>query len=206
MSLTLDKDSSFKGTIQIENESSAPMAIEISMAKRVMDEFGKETHPIVADQFQIYPEQIILASKQKRSIRVEWKGDKEIKEEMPFRLIAEQLPIEMDGKPKAGIKLLLKYIAAIYVRPENVKSKIIASVKSYKGDNLQVLVKNTGSKHQILKDAVLILKAGKDQKEISGEHLKGLSGENILAGGQRVFNITVPPKQKIEEIEIKYND
>lgn len=206
MSLTLEKNSQFKGTVQIENESSEPMAIEISIAKRIMDESGKETHPIVTNLFQIYPEQIILSPKQKRSVRIEWKGDKKIKEEKAFRLIAEQLPIEVDGKSKTGIKLLLKYIAAIYIAPEDTKSKIEISLNSQKENTIQLHVKNTGTKHQILKDAVLILTMDKEKKEFTGDAIKALTGENILAGGMRVFNLKIPGIKKVDSVEIKYND
>ncbi|EQC43001.1 gram-negative pili assembly chaperone, N-terminal domain protein [Bacteriovorax sp. BSW11_IV] len=206
MSITLDKDSEFKGTIQVQNESSEPLAIEISMAKRVMDTKGSETHPEANSLFEIYPAQIILTPKQKRSIRVTWKGDKKIESEQAFRLIAEQLPIEIDGKKKAGIKLLLKYIAAIYVTGDDNKSDIQTAIIAQKENKLSIKIDNKGTKHQILKDAEIILYSGKNEFKIKTEELKNLAGENILAKNTREFEIKIPTTNKIEKIRLKFND
>lgn len=191
--------------LSLYNEGKEPIAIEISMAHREMDKNGKEKHPSADGLFAVYPNQLILNAKQKRSIKVQWLGEKNIKTEKSFRLIAEQLPINVSNEKRKGIKILLRYIAAIYITPKDGASKIESKLITQKEDKIKIEVQNHGNIHQVLKEAKLKVKTDKWQT-FEKDALKGLAGENILAKSKREFTIKLPNSEKVKEVKIDYND
>jgi fimbrial chaperone protein len=109
-------------------------------------------------------------------------------------LIAEQLPIDVGQAPQNGgrMRLLVKYVASVYVVPRNVKAVLsVADTQLVsEGDKrwLQIQLRNDGGTRKILKGAKLEV-AG---QTLAGEQLKGLEGENMLAGAQRTFRLPAP--------------
>jgi fimbrial chaperone protein len=192
MSQSIDPQAKIKqGQLLLDNPTENPMAIEIKAAERVQKPDGTEEMPDTSE-LMVYPPQLIVPPKEKRTIRIQWTGQTP-KSEKAFRIIAEQLPLEVEEKKtkKTGIKMLLKYIAAFYVTPVDSQAKVeIESIQA--GEKLMVNVVNTGTKHQLLQNAVLTLKNDKQSLRLEGEALKGLIGENILAGSKRIFQIPLP--------------
>lgn len=168
----------------IENETGQPLPVQINLFERGMKENGedilKETNEISA-----FPDQLIIPPEQKRSVKVTWNGKSEdIKTEKAFRFVAEQLPLDLnkDKKNKTGIKMLLKYIAALYVNPKDTESKISCSY-----ENSKLACTNEGTKHQIVNFKSLTLQDESSKIDFTSIELKKINGENILANGKRVF-------------------
>lgn len=177
----------------VENNSNEPMPILINVYKRVQKIDGKEDMPETSD-LQVFPPQLIVPSKQKRAIRVTWKGEATSKE-LAYRLVAEQLPLDVSKTKKkaSGIKMLLKYVAALYVDPGDTKANLqVVSVKN-DNKNLLVTIKNKGNHHAPLINPTLTIK-GKEDIKLTNDQLKGLAGENILGETTRLFNIPTHPK------------
>lgn len=170
----------------IENDSNEKMAIELSVRERKMDESGKETLPETSE-LTVFPPQMIIPPKEKRTIRVNWTGSKALTEEKAFRVIAEQLPLKVDEKTKkkTGIQMLMKYMAALYVTPKDAEAKLKVVSTEKSGNAVKITVENEGNKHQVLTKPVLSF--GKGKKSFEGENLSGLTGENVLARSKRTF-------------------
>lgn len=209
-----DFDSSGKGKIQtfrIGNEDDAPIAIQISILTRKMDITGKETNKDAPDLFTVYPRQLILQPGASQSVRVQWNGPVVTGEEWAFRIVAEQLPISFDRKKseKSQLNIVYKYVGSIYVTPEEgLRSDLkIDSIKA-SGDKLIVAILNAGTGHTIIDNPVLTLKDGDTTVSLNSGDLKGLAGENILAGVLREFIIDRPPALKGDNIsgEITYTE
>lgn len=177
----------------IDNPTDEPMAVEIALKERVQNEDGTEKTPTTKD-LAAFPPQLIIPPKEKRSIRVTYMGTKP-KTEKAYRVVAEQLPLEVDGKKRkgSGIKMLLKYVAALYVNPGDTSVSLQVEVVS-NSDKLKLAVKNTGSMHAPLTKPVLVLSKGKKKITLKGDELKGLAGENVLAGNRRVFSVPAVPE------------
>lgn len=175
-----------------ENETAENMAIEFSVKERKMDELGKEDLPDTKS-ISVFPPQLIIPPKEKRTIRVNWNGPMHIEKELPFRVIAEQLPLNVDAKKKAsGIQMLMRYMAALYVIPKGVESKLETTIRSSKVGELILSVKNTGKKHQILSKPTLVLSKSGKKWILKENDLKPLTGENVLAGSERIFILKAP--------------
>lgn len=187
----------------IENESSANIAVELSVKSREMNEKGEETLTDTKD-ISVFPPQIIIPPGEKRTIRVTY-NNKDLPElEKNYRVIAEQLPLKVDAKTKdqGGVKMLMKFVAALYVSPAGAKSDVKLVDYNSTGNELKLVVENSGKLHQLLSNPVIkYLHKGK-KGEIKSEDLPGFAGENVLAGHKRTFIIktskSIPQDAKVE--------
>ncbi len=172
-----------------ENETNENMAIEFSVKERKMDNLGKEELPATS-VIAVFPPQLIIPPKEKRTIRVNYSGPTDIGQELSFRVIAEQLPLNVENKKKAsGIQMLMRYMAALYVTPKDVESKLETSFKTSSAGEFALVVKNSGKKHQIINKPTLVINKGSKKWVLKEADLKVLQGENVLAGSERLFTV-----------------
>jgi fimbrial chaperone protein len=184
---------------KVTNEGGDPIAVEFTIRKRAMDEKGEDIMAAEEDdQFIIYPAQTIVGGGKSKRIRVEWIGDPDIDVEQSYRIIAEQVPVDLEkrtGDQGANVQVMLKYVGSLYVRSEGMKSQVLvraARVETVEGKKVLTLeTENVGARHTILKDPVINLGGG---VELVKEDLVGLADNNILARTKRTFSIPLPAK------------
>jgi fimbrial chaperone protein len=197
-----------KKAFRLHNKGDKPEAVQISMVVREMDIDGKEKYPDADKDFIVYPTQIILMPGSTKTVRIQWIGDPNPEKELAYRIIAEKLPIDFEEEKsgaaikeqKAKITLLLRYMGSVYIVPKNAKPDVIVdSVEKRRGENgkkeLVVIVHNRGTAHIIMKQLKLRLTSGGSGKNsivLDSEQLKGMEGENILAGHKRRFILPWP--------------
>ena len=209
MSQSIDLGEKQKGTqFLLENDGETKMAVELTVKERKLTEDGVETQ-VDTKEISIFPPQVIIPPKEKRTIRVTWNGPSELQSEKNFRVIAEQLGLKVDEKTKnkSGIQMLMKYVAALYVTPDDAASKVTVESHSSDGKEIVLKIDNAGNKHQILGDPTISFEQNDKKVQIKAQDLKGLAGENVLANSKRVFKIknstTIPANSKVS---IKVND
>lgn len=190
-----------KKNFQVINPSDIPIAVKISMVYRDMDLFGVQTLADASDVFFVFPSQVVVPAGKTQTIRVQWLGKTEVSIEQPFRIIAEQLPININ-REQSGVNILVAYHGSIYVIPDEFTFGIkVISVQ--KGSNtegediLQIELKNTGNTHMILENPVINISyssflASDKEITLTEDTLIGLVNENILAGKNRVFSVPWP--------------
>ena len=184
-------------TFRLVNNDAEAAAVEISIKSRAMTRNGEDVLGEADDQFSIFPTQVVLQPGQVQSVRAQYVGDAAIEHEKAFRLIAEQLPVDVGQAPQTGgrMRLLVKYVASVYVMPRNAKPTLTVAeanlVREANGQRwLEVTVRNEGSSRKILKGATLLI----GELSLSGEALNGMEGENLLAQTTRVFRLQAPAK------------
>lgn len=178
---------------QVDNTSNQTIPVVLKAVARQQKPDGTEDLP-ETKLVTVFPPQLVIPAGEKRTVRVDWKGDTNLKKEASFRIIAEQVPLSLDEKTKkksGGIKMLLRYMSALYITPKDAKPNI--SVESFElSKKLNVTLSNTGNMHQYLKNIELSF-THKDKKiQIPSQDLAGLEGQNILANSKRVFIINRP--------------
>ena len=203
MSATIDAEKKNNSVLfYLENDTEQPVAITASVLTRTIDINGVEKNEKCDDELTVYPSQLIIPTNEKRSIKVSWIGKTLPINEKAYRLIAEQLPIDIDkkDKKKASIRVLLKYAAALYVDPQKTFSNV--SLEKFKVEEKEISfnLKNSGGKHQILSDLSLKV-SGEKNFEIESDALKGMTGENVLALSERIFKL--PREGKLKDIGSK---
>lgn len=181
---------------QIENKNKEPIAVESSLKIRQMGEDGKEELPdVLDDDFLIYPTQLILKPGEKRGVKVQYLGSLDIKNELAIRVLVEQLPIDFEKRKQTGVKLLLRYLGALYVTKDTFKPAPLVKKMEASNEELKFSVENSGLAHVVFKNLKVDIVDGKnssDKYSLSSEQLEGFNGENILAKMTRIFIVKNP--------------
>ena len=183
-----------RGSTQIfrlENTTPEPVAVEISMKSRLMKLNGEDDLQDAEEQFNVFPSQVVMQPGQVQSVRVQYIGVAVLDRERAFRLIAEQLPIDVGQAPSNGgrMRLLVKYVASVYVLPSNLKAILsVTKLEVVDGKWLAITMQNQGRTRKILKNISLDI----GSVSLSSLDLKGLEGENILADTIREFRVPLP--------------
>lgn len=185
---------------QVENKNKEPIAIEASLKVRQMNELGVEELPEVEENlFLIYPLQLVLKPGEKRGIKIQYLGDDKIKKEGAYRLLVEQLPIDFKKQKTSGVKLLLRYLGALYVSKEEFHSNVVVKKILNEDNGLRVEVENLGKNHQVLKNLKIVLNNEKDVVVLEASDLEGMNGENILGESRRIFKLKNSKNLKISQ-------
>ncbi len=184
----------------LENDSDQPIAVTASLLKREMNVEGVESNKKIDGELMVYPSQLIIPPNEKRSVKVTWTGKTAPTSELAYRLVAEQLPIELDKnkKQKASIKVLLRYVAALYVQADDFDSDVTLKKMDVDDKNVSLLISNAGKKHQVLANMTMKV-SGKKDIEFTSEDLKGMTGENVLQSSERVFRF--PKSGKFKDVQ-----
>lgn len=199
----------------LENETSEPTAVQISMVKRVQAEDGSETLPSADDDFVVFPTQLILLPKEKRTVRVQWLGAVAPEKELAFRLIAEQLPVNLKpGESRNDLQLLVKYQTALYIVPSGVHAVAARDLvvqraepvrDAHGHETLEVYVANHGPAHIQLRNVQITATSSGDGKSVtlSSQRLAGsMLGENVLAGLVRHFSVPWPAELAVGPVTV----
>jgi len=191
-------------SFRVENESSNQVDFQISMLTREMTEDGRETNQKITNLFTVFPPQGTIKPGQSQTVRVVWKGDKNPTNELCFRIEGVELPISrVPEKNKAEIKVLLRYLGAVYIRPRNAKPKLQVTGFTRTPTNTYLMVgANTGNAHQPLKNPELTLTDAQGRiAKVPTEQLGVIAGQNILGNHTRQFTLSLPPAYKDEHYE-----
>ncbi len=207
-------------TFTAENPGDQRIAIQLSVHSRFVNEDGEEQLPATSD-FTIFPHQLILKPKESRVVRITYVGPKKLIREVAYRVVAEQMPVDLKAKEiQAGarLKFLIKYQTSVYVRPEGAKPQLkVESVRALekegKDRELELVVMNDGLAHKILAGAVLRMVATPQSNDtstpsspssstprvLSGATVKPLETVNVLAGSRRRILLPWPKDLPVHE-------
>ncbi|MBI3569926.1 MAG: molecular chaperone [Gammaproteobacteria bacterium] len=200
----------------VENDTNVPASVQIRIVTREVDVDGGEKNADAEKDFTIYPAQMVLKPHAKRSVRVQWLGDPKLKEEKAYRIIAEQLPVNLDKeRPKtSAVKFLVSYRGALFVTPpglaHNVTLDFSGTTQDATGKKmLEIVLHNRGTQHALLRNLKLDIKDDKGNTvSLAGENqLKGVTGEGILAKHRRRFMIPRPDglAGKVKRIDFTFD-
>lgn len=184
-------------TFRLENPGEEPVAIEISIARRAMNLDGTDALTPDEENFVVVPTQVVLRPKQVQAVRVQWVGAGAVDEEASYRLIAEQVPVDVEGQAKEGgrLRMLVRYVASLYVAPVGAKGEIVVeSVQRRSGEGeapqLELVLHNRGTGHLVLREPRLTLRAGSSPPVALAP--AALAGQNLIAGARRRFLVDAP--------------
>ncbi|MCB8785785.1 molecular chaperone [Planktothrix agardhii] len=197
---------------QVINDSAEQIAVELSIAERKISLEGQETTESADDDFLVYPSQIVLPPQGVQSVRVTWLGNPNPEKELAYRMIAEQLPINLNNPEESqaettsgAVKVMFRYMGSVYIRPKNAESKVVLNgITHEKGtdgnDRLVITFDNQGTRRAVLSELNLNLTSQGSQLTLKPEQLEGVNNGVILAGNQRRFSIPWPQQLPIGEV------
>jgi fimbrial chaperone protein len=179
-------------TFRVENNSAEPAAVQVSVTTWEVSPDGIETNHDAEEDFAIFPAQLVLQPHESRAVRIQYLGSSQSIEK-PYRLIAEQLPVNgLKGAPASGsaVRFLLKFKAALYVAEGKVREDIIVEKAERLLSGLRLTLLNKGTGHALIKKPILHLSCAEGRTQrLSSAQLQEIEGENIHAGQRRDFFI-----------------
>lgn len=198
--ITKDFEPSGRGanqSFQITNDRDEQVTVSVSVATREVDVNGNEIHRVTAD-FSVFPTEIVLPPRGTQVVRARWVGDANPKNELAYRLIAEETPVKQRrDTPGAAIYMTVRYVGSLYIVPKGARGDVkVASAQHTVADGkpmLELVLENRGTGHVIMEDPTLKVTVGGVTKELSTAALEGsLAGENVLAQHSRRFAVAWP--------------
>lgn len=213
----------------VSNTGDTKIPVQVSIVAREPDESGKEVYietEAISEMFRIFPGQLVLNPKETRTVRITYVGTPKVKSELAFRVIAEELPVDVSDPKKvykkavANVTIAIKYVGSVYVTPPGAKSELqIEAIPEQAGDrkpaekkndgpqNLILTVTNKGTTHQVVRKPILRLKSSIDNTEVVMQptELPTLSNLNILAGKTRKFVVTWPKNLPIGAVKASFD-
>lgn len=178
-------------TYKVTNESDKQLAVSIKVATRVIEIDGTEKNEPADKLFIIFPARVVLKPNSAQNVKIQYRGTPTLPTEVAYRVIAEQLPVDFTKAEGSGVNILLTYVAALYVTPKNVKHKIeFASAVGAKKDGIPglfVTIRNAGSLHGLISTPILKIQTPQSIMEFSGDLMREIDGQNLLASSQRRF-------------------
>ena len=201
----------------LKSTGDKPVAIQLSMAIREISLDGTETNVDADDQFLIYPPQLVIPPGEQQTVRVTWLGDPIPTKELAFRIIAEQVPVDLteikqtEGGKTVSVKILFRYMGSVYIKPEGVASKLVlesaSSQKDKAGaDQLVLNVANQGTAHQLLQNIKVMVTASSGKSvTLAGKQLEGVLNVNILADSKRRFILPWPKELPVGPVTATFD-
>ena len=186
-------------TFTVTNTGKQPAAVEITLMSRELDSEGQDILAEADDDFTVFPAQMVLQPAQAQTVRVQYVGPPNLTTERAYRLIAEQLPIDLGDSQQDGgrINVMMKYVASLYVTPAKAKAQFVVSelkaVEDKGATLLEIKLRNDGNAHKVITNGKLYL----GSQELKGEQIGPVEGANLLPGGVRVFRIPMPSGSEI---------
>lgn len=193
----------------VTNNTDKMMAAEIYAKRRSVDPQTGSDILIDEENFLIYPNQLLLQPGEQQVSTVTWLGEKNPSEELSFRIVVEQLNLDLGEQAgdnnsdsiTVEFTALTKIVKAAYVTPQGAEPKIVvtsAEPKLVDGKRLMIVnLENVGTAHQIIRDLKLSAKPVDGNGDDAGKAVvfsdKRFDGAfNMLSSGQRVFVVPWP--------------
>ncbi len=158
--------------LQLANRELKAAAIEITIHEHHKDLDGRTINGRDAgDDFLIYPAQLVLIPGDEAGIQVRWIGEPALEAERAFTLVTREVPLprkpadEPDGLTgvRVDVTVLLNYEARIYVTPAGARPKVVVESVTERpagggaADQLEVILANQGTAHQLLARLTLVI-------------------------------------------------
>ena len=194
-------------SFRVDNPSGSPAAVEISILKRSTTLDGEEVRESAADEFVVFPEQMVLMPGESQLIRIQWLGNDGLSNELAYRVIVEELPVDFAREQAAGeqdkvlgtgptINLLMRYEGMIYIQPPRSQARVeVASSRiiDHEGEkHLELVLVNSGDMHIVIDEP----KVSVDQKDgpvdLPDAEVRQKLNVNMLAGEKRRFLLRWP--------------
>ena len=172
-------------TFRVKNPGAERIAIKASVVTRQTNPDGTEVNLPATELFMVYPARLVVEAGATSNFKVQWKGQKSLDKEQCFRVIVDEIPINVEETRGAGFRILFRYVASLYVGRESFEESLSAKVSGSTGTEGQagflVEIANSGTRHVVVMSMSLELNDSKEERFfLSNEELGVLNGANYL--------------------------
>lgn len=182
-------------SFEIINSGADRIALTVSMLTLERDEAYVETNRDADDEFLVYPAQIVLSPGKRQTVRVTWLGDAKPTRELTYRIVVEQVPIELldpkaklSPEPEGRLRVMLAYRGTLFIRPPKASPKITVEARPAPNNALEVTLVNRGTAVGLVKSCTVALHPAKGPTiEVPTAALAVMRNHRVLAGGRRRY-------------------
>jgi fimbrial chaperone protein len=195
--LNLDKARSHLLIVTNTNPNQA-VAVRVRAVHWQLDEKGRDVRS-PTDALVLFPFQFILPAGGRRSIRVSPRISLSPEVEQSYRVLVQQVPVDLTGNNEAhsGIRLMTSYATAFYIAPSKPFSQLEIESSTKEENKLSFTLVNKGNAHTHLhRLSITVIQDGREYLIEDPEVLKGIYNENLLANSQRDFTLNWPKSLK----------
>jgi fimbrial chaperone protein len=177
-------------TFRLRNDGPERIAVKLEALTRESGPDGAELNAPAGELFFVYPARLLIEPGAQAAVKIQWRGPATLSAERPFRLLAEEIPLEAGGPRASGIRVLFKYLASLYVGERGFAPELRASAAAAVGPDgspgFLVELRNGGTRHVVAEALVLDISGAEGGGlRLEAEALGALCGANYLPGGAR---------------------
>jgi len=194
----------------IHNSLDKEVGVELTAHSRAINQDGSEKLTPVKD-FSIYPSLFKLKPGETRIVKATYVGKSDSKNELAFRIIAEQLPVDFKNKnanakkTNMEINFLYRYETSAYVFEGDGKPLVEVISFSKEKDKLKIILENKGNIHQVFQNWSLKVLTNKSEKNYSKKDNISPKEFNLLAGNKIELVLSSQIEEEIKKIELIEN-
>lgn len=171
-------------SLRIQNPGSGPITVEVTAMKLVLDELGNETNTPADDDFLIYPPQTIVQADSTQVVKVKYVGDPTIQTSQAYRIVINQLPVDLKTSDASGLSILTKFLTVANVSPPKTRPDLkITDIEAYQDKEWLLTVENTGNRFGALSDTSWEIENTADttkKKSLNIEQVNGIISRSLV--------------------------
>ncbi|MGR5063847.1 hypothetical protein [Photobacterium sp. DNB22_13_2] len=132
------------GDYLVTNDSNNEVTLEISIFKIAFNDKNEEILIPADDEFLILPPQTVIQSKANQTFRLRYLPNKNITESTAYRVVFEQLPVDIDENEQSLVEFTMRFSTIVIVNVPETSALAVISNLDIDGKP-EVTIKNTGN-------------------------------------------------------------
>jgi fimbrial chaperone protein len=177
-----------RGTLEIVNDSAAPVPVEVSIKKLDISLDGKTSESPAGDEFVVFPPQAVVPAGATQSFRIQWVGEPDIKKSQSYMVYVSQLPVKRKAG-ESGVQIVFNFGAIVSVAPAGAQSalKLVSAEAATESGKrgAAITVENPSAMYSYFSDSKLELEGGGWRKSLGGGELRQLIGYGVVLPGKK---------------------
>jgi len=201
---------------RVTNPTKEPVAVVMSVLELIDTNHNKEKR-VETDKVSYYPSQFVLNPHETKNVRVRYMKRALPSKEEVFRIIAQELNIDLsdkmakrlDNKIKAEVKMRFSYEGLLFVRQPDNKPKLSISKIKKSPNGVIVEIYNSGEASAIPNGELynyIVTTINHKVYTLTKDDLKGAEFRRVLHGKSNQFllkNISSIPISDIQTIQLE---
>jgi P pilus assembly chaperone PapD len=169
-----------------------PVPVEIQVFERRVDQNGAEVFDTPrSEDLVVYPSEVLLNPNQKVKVQVSWARKEPPTSDRSYALVFSEVPLPtktdaQNPDPVARLQTLARFRAVVAIETGKSGQLAVASCTRNGKGKIEILVENRGRGRVPIDGMHLIIRGKKYTK------FKGSSGNSVMPGEKRLFEIELP--------------
>jgi len=194
-----------RGTFEVANDGIDSVSIEALPMRVDHDEEGREVLTDAEDDLLVFPPVAIVPPGSVQSIQVQFIGNPAIVASGTFRVLIENVPVELEGGAASGIALKRSIQTLLHVVPSGTRSEpsVIGTEVAQNGV-WHVTIANEGKRYARLPETQWVLESDSvGTLVLNGEQVDERTNANlVLPGASRRFDFVAPQGYTAQDTSI----